>query len=235
MKVLLLGGTAEARALADALESNAELSLAGATQKPLAVPHRIGGFGGLNGLTTYLRAKGYQGVIDATHPFATQMSQNASEAAASLGLPLLRLERPPWPSEVSWQNVVDIASAAEAVPAGARVFLSIGSQTLAPFLHRSDIWCLTRSIEPPAQLPLHGKTLLQRPPFTLEQEVALIRHYNISHLVSKNAGGAATFAKVQAAKALGVQMIMVKRPQLPAVLTVETVPEAVKWVKNLGE
>ncbi|NOR61516.1 MAG: cobalt-precorrin-6A reductase [Rhodobacteraceae bacterium] len=235
MTVLVLGGTAEARELAAALGTVAELSLAGATQKPLSLPHRIGGFGGANGLAAYLSTKGYNGVIDATHPFAAQMSRNAYEATLSLNMPLLRLERPPWPSKAAWKNVPDMLGAAKATPAAASVFLSIGSQSLGPFLQRDDIWCLTRSIEPPVQAPPIGEVLLERPPFTLAHELALMQHHNISHLVSKNAGGEATYAKIRAANTLGIQVIMVKRPQLPEALTVETVAEAVKWVENLGE
>ena len=231
----MLGGTAEARALVAELGTEVVLSLAGATQKPMALPHRVGGFGGARGLSDYLIAQGFTGMIDATHPFAAQMSQNACDAAQSAGLPLLRLERPPWPSAPTWHEVPDLPSAAATVPSGARVFLSTGSQSFAPFLARDDIWCLTRSIEAPAKAPPRGEALLQRPPFTFEHELALMQRYKIDHLVSKNAGGAATEAKIKAAEALGIQVIMVKRPQLPAALTVETVAEAVKWVENLGE
>lgn len=235
MTILVLGGTSEARALAEALGEEAVLSLAGVTQKPLAQPHRVGGFGGVEGLAAYVQAEGIRAVIDATHPFAAQMSQNAYQATKAQKLPLLRLERPAWPSAPSWQNVAGLTEAAKAIPADARVFLSVGSQSIGPFLARDDIWCLTRSIEPAAKRPARGKTILQRPPFTLENELALLRHHKISHLVSKNAGGKATKAKLKAAAMLGIQVIMVKRPPLPGVLTVETVAEAVKWVENLGE
>ena len=235
MTILILGGTAEARALSAELGVGAVLSLAGVTKKPLANPHRTGGFGGVEGLAGYLQAKNIQGVIDATHPFAAQMSQNAYDATIRLKLPLLRLERVPWPRAPEWKNVASLQDAATAIPTKARVFLSIGSQSINPFIAREDIWCLTRSIEPPESLPPHGEAVLQRPPFTLESELTLMRRHKISHLVSKNAGGAATFAKLKAAATLGIQVIMVKRPPLPEVLTVETVPEAVKWVENLGD
>ena len=235
MTILILGGTAEARALSAALGAGSVLSLAGITQKPLAIPHRIGGFGGVEGLSAYLQTEKIQGIIDATHPFAAQMSQNAYDATMRLKLPLLRLERAPWPSAPDWENVANLADAAAATPPKARLFLSIGSQSLSHFIARDDIWCLTRSIEPPAQLPPHGEAVLQRPPFALRNELALLRRHKISHLVSKNAGGEATFTKLKAASALGIKVIMVKRPQLPAVLTVETVAEAVKWVENLGD
>jgi len=235
LKVLVLGGTAEARQLVDALGAAATLSLAGVTRTPLSMPHRVGGFGGVEGLAAFVRKEGFGGIIDATHPFAAQMSRNAFEAARALGMPLLRLERPAWPSVLAWREVEDLAAAASALPIGARVFLTVGSLSLGAFTARDDIWCLTRSIEPPVQLPPNGEVVLQRPPFSLQNELDLMARYKITHLVSKNAGGAATRAKLGAAAQSGVQVIMVKRPRLPTVLTVETVAEAVKWVENLGE
>ncbi len=233
MKLLVLGGTAEARQVAEA--TGAVLSLKGATRNPLATPHRVGGFGGISGLVGYLQAEGFTAIIDATHPFAAQMSQHAYEASAQCGLPLLRLARPPWPEQPAWQMVESLTAAAAALPSGARAFLTVGSQSLGPFLSRDDVWCLSRSIEPAAQAPTHGTTILQRPPFSLQAELALMTTHNITHLVSKNAGGKATAAKLTAAATLGVQVIMVKTPRLPAVLTVETVAEAVKWVENSGD
>ena len=234
MKALILGGTAEARQLAQALGPSAMLSLAGVTQRPVLTSHRAGGFGGVQGLAAYLQAEGFQAVVDATHPFAAQMSQNAFDACTQCGLPLLRLARPVWPEAPTWQVVASLSAAAEALPEGARVFLSVGRQSLAPFLGRAGIWCLARSIEPPLHAPF-GVVILQRPPFSLANELELMTKHRITHLVSKNAGGKATEAKLAAAKELGVQVIMVKRPRLPAVLTVETVAQAVKWVENLGE
>ncbi len=233
MKTLILGGTAEARQLGQALGPSATLSLAGVTRKPVLTPHRVGGFGGVQGLAAYLQAEGFHAVVDATHPFAEQMSQNAFDACMLCGLPLLRLARPPWPEAPKWQVVANLSAAADALPEGARVFLSVGRQSLAPFLGRAGIWCLTRSIEPPLHAPF-GVVILQRPPFSLANELDLMVTHRITHLVSKNAGGTATEAKLAAAKELGVQVIMVKRPRLPAVLTVETVAQAVKWVENLG-
>lgn len=233
MKLLVLGGTAEARQLAQA--TGVVLSLAGTTRKPLTTPHRVGGFGGVSGLVSYLRAEGFTAIIDATHPFAAQISRHAYEASAQCGLPLLRLARPPWPVQPAWRMVESLSAAAAALPSGARAFLTVGSQSLGPFLPRDDVWFLSRSIEPAAQTPTHGTAILQRPPFAPHAELALMTTHNITHLVSKNAGGKATAAKLTAAAALGVQVIMVKTPRLPAVLTVETVAEAVKWVENLGE
>jgi len=233
LKLLVLGGTAEARQVAEA--TGAVLSLKGATQKPLTTPHRVGGFGGVSGLVSYLQAEGFTAIIDATHPFAAQMSRHAHVASAQCGLPLLRLARPPWPEQPAWQMVKNLSAAAAALPQGARAFLTVGSQSLGPFLLRDDVWFLSRSIEPAAARPSHGTAILQRPPFSLQAELALMTTHNITHLVSKNAGGKATSAKHTAAAALGVQVIMVKTPRLPAALTVETVAEAVKWVENLGE
>ncbi len=211
------------------------LSLVGATRNPLTQAHRTGGFGGVAGLIAYLQENAFQGIVDATHPFAAQMSQNAFDASKALGLPLLRLERPPWPNAQGWLVAKDLTQAAEALPAGARAFLSVGRQSLSPFLTRKDVWFLTRSIEPAPQLPPHGITILQRPPFTLAGEIDLMKIHSITHLVSKNAGGAATRAKLEAAATLGIKVTMVNRPRLPNALTVETAAQAVKWVENLGE
>ncbi len=219
----------------EALGAAATLSLAGITRKPLSMPHRVGGFGGTEGLATYLRREDFVCIIDATHPFAAQMSRNAFEAAKALGLPLLRLERPAWSKEPAWHEVEDLAAVAKALPTHARVFLTVGSLTLGAFTARDDIWCLTRSIEPPAHPPPNGEVILQRPPFSLQNELDLMVRYKITHLVSKNAGGEAIRAKLDAAIQSGVQVIMVKRPRLPTTLAVETVAEAVKWVENLGE
>ncbi len=234
MKVLVLGGTAGARHLGRALGHEAMISLAGVTSKTVSTPHRTGGFGGVAGLEQALRAHGFMGVVDATHPFAAQMSRHAFAATNRVGIPLLRLARPAWPRQPDWAEVADLAGAAEVLPAGARVFLTVGGQSLAPFLDTANIWYLTRSIDPPLRVP-NGVAILQRPPFDLAHEVALMKAHRITHLVSKNAGSGATCAKLAAAALCGVQVIMVKRPRLPVVLTVESVREAVKWVENLRE
>jgi len=231
--ILVLGGTAEARKLAEALGARAILSLKGTTRHPQAIAQRVGGFGGVAGLTRYLDEAGITRIIDATHPFAAQMSAHAVAAAG--GRPLLRVQRPAWETKPEWRQVDTLTEAATALPAGARVFLTVGSHSLAPFLQREDIWCLTRAIEPPTRLPRHGMLELARPPFTLASEMALMEQHKISHLVSKNAGGRATATKLEAAAALNVQVIMVKNPRLPEVLTVETVAEAVKWLERQGD
>lgn len=237
MTILILGGTAEARELAEALGARVMLSLAGVTNGVSGSGYQLrrGGFGGAQGLKRFLATERIQAIIDATHPFAAQMSRNTDLAAGGLNLPLLRLERPAWPVKHQWQSVATLEAAAASLPANARVFLSVGSQSLAGFLDRKDLWCLTRSIEKPARLPARGEVILQRPPFQLVNEIALLKAHKITHLVSKNAGGQATYAKLEAATKLKVQVVLVKRPQLPEALTVETVAEAVKWVENLGE
>ena len=234
MTILILGGTAEARALATALGGQAVLSLAGVTKRPLRTPHRTGGFGGTDGLAGYLVAQKIAALVDATHPFASQISQNAAKAAARTRVPILRLNRAAWRQRAEWQDVADMETAASALPRGARAFLSIGSRSLAPFLPREDVWFLTRSIEPPNREPTTGEVILARPPFSMAAETALMEQHKITHLVSKNVGGSATEAKLKAASALGVTVIMVKRPRLPDVFEVESVAQALKWVENPG-
>ncbi len=232
MKALILGGTIEARRLAGALGDIAVLSLAGTTEAPTSIPQRRGGFGGAEGLACYLQQENISALIDATHPFAAKISHNAAQAAKQADIPLLRLCRPAWPLDPAWQMVDDLAQAAAALPKGARVLLSVGSRSLQPFLPRPDLWFLSRSIEPAAKYPPHGASLLQRPPFSLAEEISLMKAHRITHLVSKNSGGRATKAKLEAAKALGIHILMVNRPQLPAVLEVATVAQAVNWVEN---
>lgn len=237
MTVLILGGTTEATALAqqlDALDIPFTLSLAGTTRgaRQHAHPTRVGGFGGVDGLAAYL-ANGITLLVDATHPFAAQMSRHAVEAASHTKTPLLRLERPQWQG-AGWENVVDLDAAAAALPANARAFLSIGSRSLGPFLTRSDVWFLIRSIEPPDALPPRSTLILHRPPFSLSDELALLKTHDITHLVSKNAGGTATRAKIDAATRLHLPVIMVKRPQLPVAPIVETVQGVLKWMEQKG-
>lgn len=215
--------------MAKTLGERALLSLAGITKTPLSTPHRVGGFGGVGGLVSYLRASNISAIIDATHPFASQMSNHAASAAAHTNLPLLRLERPAWAAAPKWQPAPNLYAAAAALPRGARAFLTIGSRSLGAFIGRNDLWCLTRAIEPPENAP-RGEVILQRPPFTLEGEIALLTSRQISHLVSKNAGGTATAAKLEAAKQLGISVIMIERPALAPAATVDTIAQALKWV-----
>ena len=234
MRVLVLGGTGEARRLAEALVAAGDdvtTSLAGRTRDPY-VPRgdlRVGKFGGVPGLSAYLKAGGFDFLIDATHPYAALMSANAVAASAAAGIPLLRLCRPPWtePDGAGWQHVADAGAAAAALPAGATVLLTTGHTELERFLQRSDCRFLVRLIEPPGEpLPSHAELLLARPPYLRPAEEELMRQRGITHLVSKNSGGEQTAAKLAAAAALGIRVIMVTRPPLPPAEEVASVEAA---------
>lgn len=243
--VLILGGTGEARRLAEALLAphwkaaplRPILSLAGATERPLATlaEARSGGFGGAEGLASYLRAQQIAALIDATHPFAERISRNAIAAARVAAVPLLRLERPAWtpePGEV-WREVEDLAAAATLPPPGARLFLAIGPGGAAPFAKRADLWCALRRIEPtsePFPLP-QGEWVVGRPPFTEAAEAELFARLGVAWLVAKNSGG--DRAKLRAARRLGLEVAMVRRPPPPeAVQRAETVDEAIDWLRR---
>ena len=238
--ILILGGTQEASELAKkaSLLPNLEIkvSLAGRTRQPVASKSsRVGGFGGVAGLTQYLQSENIDLVIDATHPFATQISDNAAIAAEKLGLPRLMLIRSPWKSIKgdNWIEVENIQAAAEILPDIAkRVFLTIGRQEITAFAQVENIWCLMRMIEKPSTdilLP-KGLLLLERGPFDKDIEKQLLQKHNIDTIVSKNSGGDATYAKIQAARELGIKVVMVKRPMLPKGETVEDVEAALEWV-----
>ena len=223
MKILVLGGTGEARALAGRLVGLGHqviTSLAGRTQEPI-LPEgevRVGSFGGAEGLQAFVQAQGIDWLIDATHPYAAGMSANAVRAAADSGVSLLRLVRPAWrePADAPWTHVPDLAGAAAALPAGARVLLTTGHGGLQTLLARSDCQFLVRLIEPPAQpLPPHAKLMLSRPPYQLEGELALLEREAITHLVSKNSGGEQTADKLEAARQRRTNVIMVARPAYP--------------------
>ncbi|WP_423824026.1 cobalt-precorrin-6A reductase [Salinisphaera sp. SPP-AMP-43] len=226
MKILLLGGTAEARELAEALamrsDIDAMLSLAGATSRParLALPVRCGGFGGIDGLACYLTQHGIDLVIDATHPFAARMSAHAVGACQGLGIPLWRIDRPAWRPQAGddWHDAVDPDSAAGQLAGfGRRVFLSVGARSLAPFEAVADKLWIVRSIEAPKPPPAFDDwTLIRdRPPFSLAQEIALLREHAIDVLVAKNSGAPATRAKLDAARTLAIPVLMISRPSLP--------------------
>ncbi len=225
MKILILGGTAEARELAQRLVAASHevvTSLAGRTQEPL-LPQgsvRRGGFGGVAGLCAFLRAEGIERLVDATHPYAGQMSRHAVEAAQEIGVPLVRLMRPAWQAQTGdhWVHVGTAAEAADALPRDGVVLLTTGHTGLEHFLRREDCRLVVRTIEAPAMaLPPHARLLQDRPPYSLEGEMALMRREAISHLVTKNSGGQQTEAKLEAARRLGVKVIMIARPvYLPA-------------------
>jgi precorrin-6A/cobalt-precorrin-6A reductase len=238
--ILILGGTAEARELAAALDDAGTpviSSLAGRVSRP-RLPSgevRIGGFGGPDALATWLRERGVTAVVDATHPFAGRISDSASEAAVRSGTPLLRLERPGWHERPGddWHRVRNIHEAAARVPElGARVFLTTGRQGLGAF---ADVaaWFLIRCVDPPRErLPRDHELILDRGPYTLEGELALIDRHRIELVVTKDSGGPMTDAKLDAARARALPVIVVERPARPVGDAVHSVAEALSWVRS---
>ena len=242
-RILILGGTLEARRLAERLRGRADaaitLSLAGRTATPAAqpVPVRIGGFGGAEGLAAYLRAERIAALIDATHPYAATISDNAARAAATAGVRLLALRRPPWQPTARdrWTEVTDVSSAVRALgSAPRRVFLALGRKELAPFVSAPRHRYLVRSVDPvdpPLAVP-HATYLVARGPFAEAAERQLLLAHGIEAIVSKNSGGEATYGKIAAARALGIEILMLRRPQLPAVPNVASVEEAAAWLDH---
>jgi precorrin-6A/cobalt-precorrin-6A reductase len=240
--LLILGGTTEARELADTLAGLADwrvtTSLVGRTEAPIlpAGQARTGGFGGMEGLVAYLRAENVGAVIDATHPFAQQMTRQASEAAVRANLPSLRLERPAWQLQPNdhWQCISDWCEVLPLLPSNARVFLAIGPGEAAAFKACEHVLFIVRTVDLPARpLPLkHHKVILGRGPFVLADELALFHEHRITHIVCKNSGGSGAYAKLEAARQLSLPVIMKNRP--PAVPNaVGSVEEAVQWLKQL--
>ncbi len=237
--VLILGGTGDARALARALDDAGVpviSSLAGRVRDPARPVGqvRVGGFGGPDGLAGYLRESGVVAVVDATHPFAVTISASAVRACDSTGVPLLRLARPGWadhPLAGTWQWVDDHASAAAAAR-GARVLLTTGRGTLAAFRALVAPFVLVRLVEPTIEpLPPGWATVVSRGPYTVPGETSLMAGHRIEVLVTKDSGGAMTEAKLSAAAALGVRVVVVRRPFAPTgVPSVEDVPAAAGWV-----
>jgi precorrin-6A/cobalt-precorrin-6A reductase len=241
-RLLILGGTGDATELAARASQIAEIevvsSLAGRTQQPFTPKRgavRIGGFGGAAGLAAFLLDRPIDLLIDATHPFAAQISANAAVAAAECNVPYLMLVRPAWEA-VEGNRWIEVASHSEAAKAllgkSQRVFLTIGRQELAAFAGLDAIWFLMRAIDPPAlNTPVpNGKLLLARGPFSLEDERQLLLEYQIDTIVSKNSGGDATYAKIVAARELGIPVVMVQRPQIPDVEQVADVEGAIAWL-----
>ncbi len=243
LRILILGGTTQASALAAQLAGDmrydAILSLAGRTKNPLLpdISHRIGGFGGSAGLANYLRGEAIDVLIDATHPFAEQISTNAVVAARETNTPLAIFTRPAWTPGVGdqWRDFPDATSAARALgEEPQRVFLTIGRQQLAAFEIAPQHDYLIRSIDAPNPLPAlpHHKLLLARGPFTFEDEQALMRDTGIEILVSKNSGGDATRAKLHAARALGIDVYMIARPQSPDVPAFKTLGAVLQFLES---
>jgi precorrin-6A/cobalt-precorrin-6A reductase len=246
MRVLILGGTGEARALAAALADqpgfDVTSSLAGRVSDP-ALPVgavRIGGFGGVDGLVEYVRDESVDAIVDATHPFAATISAHAANAAAITGRPLLVIRRPAWTesSGDEWRRVPDIAAAARAaadLPSGC-VFVTTGRRDLAAFATDAEHDFLVRTVDPPeGATPPRMTLLLGRGPYTLDGEISLMRQHDVIALITKDSGGTMTVAKLVAARQHNIPVVMVDRPALPdGVTSVETVEQATAWLAALG-
>lgn len=240
-RVLVLGGTTEASDLARALATagvDAVFSYAGRTGAPVAqpIPVRVGGFGGVDGLVRYLRTERISHLVDATHPFAAQISGNAVAASRVAGVPLIAFERPAWvagPGD-DWRAVQGIEGAVNALPdAPARVFLAIGRQHLIPFAARPQHFYLLRLVDAMDPLPLpHAQAIIARGPFDEVGDRSLMQAHRITHLVAKNAGGRGARAKMDAARALGVPVILIDRPVLPDRQVAGSVEGVMDWLHH---
>jgi len=243
IRVLLLGGSSEASAIArsvgDRPDYDLTVSYAGRTRERVTTPGRVrvGGFGGIDGLAAYLREHRIDLLVDATHPFAAHMPHHAASAARHCQVAHLRVCRPAWTPQPGdrWHVVRDLEHAADALRAFApvRVFLTTGRQELAPFARVDDAWFLVRAIEEPSEQPLANVSIvLARGPFAEPDERALLVEHRIDVIVSKNSGGHAAEAKLAAARSLGLPVVMVARPPGPDVPTVETAEEALAWMER---
>lgn len=245
MKILILGGTTEASQLAAALACDARfepsLSYAGRTSAPRTppIPHRIGGFGGVEGLIAFLTTGGFHALIDATHPFAARISAHAQAAAEAIGLPLVAVIRPPWtpgPGDF-WRRCADMQAAADAIgEVPRRVMLTVGRLELSPFRGAPQHSYVLRSIDAPdpALLPPVCEIVTARGPFDVAGERALLEQHDIDVLVTKNSGGDATAAKLAAARDLRIPVLMVERP--PRIFEGDVVADAagaVAWLERL--
>lgn len=250
-RLLLLGGTGEAVALAEAAHKyfgkDVEVitSLAGRTRHPLSPPGtvRMGGFGGVDGLTAFLRDENIDAIIDATHPFAAQISRHARLAAESEGLPRLILARPPWQQHAGdkWTVVEDVSAAAAAVSTlagknlglGLKIFLTIGSQEVEPFLAIAGVDYILRQIDPVKETPpANVQIIIGRGPFTREKEIGTLTQHKVQILVSKASGGTATYPKIEAARTLEIPVIMISRPPVETGDTVTEVSAALEWIEQ---
>jgi precorrin-6A/cobalt-precorrin-6A reductase len=246
LKLLILGGSGEAAALARALHGDARydvtVSLAGQTTQPVPLPGTIlsGGFGGAKGLADALVGNTFDALIDATHPFAAAMKRNAVEAARRSGVAFLAVRRPPWSPGVGdrWTMVASLEDAAAALGQDSRrVFLTTGRLELAPFRQAPQHVYVLRSVEAPAaeDLPPLVELVTARGPFRLDDELRLLQEHGIETIVTKNSGGAGAAAKLEAARARGLPVIMVERSALPQAPAVETVEEALDWLHRLHD
>lgn len=235
--LLILGGTGEARLLAERLCARSSLrvitSLAGRTRTPEALQGevRVGGFGGAEGLARYLEDEGIDLMVDATHPFAARMARNAAEAASLTGVPLITLMRAAWQPVAgdNWQIAAGMAEAATLLgPEPRRVFLAIGRQEVQMFRTAAQHHYLVRSVEPvePSHLPANAACILARGPFSEDDEITLLADHRIEIVVAKNSGGAATYGKIAAARRLGLPVIMIDRPKPTGAAVVADIEDA---------
>jgi precorrin-6A/cobalt-precorrin-6A reductase len=239
--LLILGGTSEAsalaRRLADKPDIAAMLSLAGATANPAQapIPQRIGGFGGVEGLATFLVRERIGAVIDATHPFASRMSANAVAACRATDTPHVVFTRPPWTRELGdrWIEVATIDEAVDALGAPPKtVFLTQGRLQLAAFARAPQHRYIVRAIDRPEEIDaLPGcKLILKRGPFSLADEATLMRNEAVEALVTKNSGGRATYPKIEAARALGIEVVIMRRPPAPEAETLHDLDAVMSWI-----
>jgi precorrin-6A/cobalt-precorrin-6A reductase len=243
LRLLILGGTADANRLAGAMARDARidavLSYAGRTENPTPPPiaYRVGGFGGVEGQVDYLRENGIDRVVDATHPFAAQMSAHAVDACARISVPLLALERSPWQRQAgdNWIEVETIAAAVAALgDAPRRVFLGIGRQNLDAFAAQPQHSYLVRLVDPPrAALPLPKvEVMVGRGPFDRSSDRAMLQRFEADIVVAKNAGGEAAVAKIDAARDLGLPVVMIRRPKIPPRPAVDSVADVLRWLDH---
>jgi precorrin-6A/cobalt-precorrin-6A reductase len=213
-------------------------ALAGITQEPAgrAGDTRMGGFGGAEGLVDYVAAQGFCALVDATHPFAVRISSYAKIAAERTSLPLIRLERPAWMPQPGdqWITVANSLAAVGAIPARARVLLTIGRKEVSPYFARPDITGIARMIEPvDIEVTDNWRVLLARPPYSLEGELRLLSDNSITHLVTKNSGGTETEPKLRAARLKGLAVIMIERPHKPEVPTAPGTRQALELLRQV--
>lgn len=241
-KLLILAGTTEATALARAVADqgmDATVSFAGRVERPIhqPLPQRVGGFGGASGLAQYLQDAGITHVIDATHPFAAQMSRNAVQACAQVGVHLLAFTRPSWVQVEGdvWTMVPDIAGAVQALDRPAQtVLLAVGRMHLADFASQSQHRYVLRLVDPPkGPLPFpDAQVIVDRGPFSFDADFTMMRERQVELVVSKNAGGTGAYAKIAAARALGVPVIMIDRPELPKRAEVYDLEAVFHWIHH---
>jgi len=242
-RVLILGGTTEARLLGERLARRGDLdvtlSLAGRTASPVphAVPVRVGGFGGAAGLADYLIAERIDALIDATHPYANIISDNAAAAARRTGVAFMTLRRAPW-TAVAGDRWIEVAGTAAAVPAlgeaPRRVFVALGRNELAPFINAPQHFYLIRSVdrvEPPLPLP-QVSYVTARGPFSEADDRALMEQHAIDVVIAKNSGGGAAYGKIAAARALGIDVIVLRRAAAPSAPAVESIEDAIAWLDH---